>query len=309
MKIYLAILFLPLTIVACSVSKYAFQPLAPDMPHANLRVEMVGVLGPPAVQIVNINGRPVNQEKEFWKLRAFSNFDIPAGDTLIETRSSGYIRFNAMVGRQYFLSARSAPNDVTLTVTMGEAQQSVVASRTFFKPDYLDFSDRNRGNLLVDAIAAGDVMAVKKLLAEGVDPNWIDHYGLNPIPLAALENNLEILQLLVDAGGRIDTSEGANALVLAASQGNFDMVRYLVENGADINRRGRRRWEIWPKVKDNSSLMEAAKNGHVQVVEYLLQHKAYTEFYNWDGKTALDLAREGGHSQIVNLLSHGSTTR
>ncbi len=308
MKTYLAILFLPLGIVACSVPKYAFQPPAPNIPHASLRVEMLGVLDPPVVQIVNINGKPVNQEKEFWKLRAFSNFDIPAGDTLIETRSCGYIRFNAVAGKHYFLSANSTPNDVTLTISMGAAQRNVVVSRTFFKTDYLDFSDRKKGNLLVDAIAAGNVIAVKKLLAKGADPNWVDHYGLNPIPLAALEGNLEILQILVDAGGRLDTSEGANALVLAASHGNLDMVRYLVENGADINRRGCRQ-EIWPIVKDNSSLMEAAKNGHVQVVEYLLQHKAYTKFYNEDGKTALDLAREGGHSQIVSLLSHGSKTR
>ena len=52
-----------------------------------------------------------------------------------------------------------------------------------------------------------------------------------------------------------------------------------------------------------SALMLAAGNGHLKVVELLLEANAHPTVRNRAYKSALDLATAKGHTDIVNLLS------
>lgn len=59
-------------------------------------------------------------------------------------------------------------------------------------------------------------------------------------------------------------------------------------------------------VKDQNgmtALMLAAESGHTEIVKTLIMLKANTKLVNKDRKTALDLARTNGHSEIVKLLT------
>jgi len=296
-----------LSINACvSIQQPTFQPPSPDDPHATIWVETIenGLLRPdtPVVLIYDINSKPVNRLKEDWKFNAYGQFIIPIGDTFIETKSSGYIRFAALPGKTYIISRQETPDDFTLIVTLDDDSRNQVAQRTFKKPTYPDYAEHKLENAMVDAIAMGDPKKVRQLLQKGADPNWQDPHGLSPIPLAAQENDMNILRFLVETGGEIDNAEGSHALRLTAAHGNMEMVQYLVNQGVDINRR-QRGWEF---MNGNSALMEAAKKGHTEIVAYLLKHGAYTEFRNEDGKTAKDLAEEGGYIQIVRLLSNAT---
>jgi ankyrin repeat protein len=53
-------------------------------------------------------------------------------------------------------------------------------------------------------------------------------------------------------------------------------------------------------------LIEAARFGHDEVVTALLIAKADVNVKNRDGKTALTLAAEGGHDEVVRLLTQAS---
>ena len=53
---------------------------------------------------------------------------------------------------------------------------------------------------------------------------------------------------------------------------------------------------------------EAARNGQVEAVRLLLDHGANPELKNSLGRTALDLAKEKDHMEVVEVLSKTETT-
>ena len=53
----------------------------------------------------------------------------------------------------------------------------------------------------------------------------------------------------------------------------------------------------------NTLLMNAARSGHVSLVQYLLLQGCDATVENAGGKTALDYAIQGGHQEVVDLLN------
>ena len=86
------------------------------------------------------------------------------------------------------------------------------------------------------AIVAGNIEAVKQLIASGTDVNEIEPgSGSTPLMTAALLDRVEIAKLLLDAGASIDSKnyDGSTALHTAAFFCRTDMVKLLLEKGAD----------------------------------------------------------------------------
>ena len=48
--------------------------------------------------------------------------------------------------------------------------------------------------------------------------------------------------------------------------------------------------------------MVAARQGHVSIVRLLLEANAVTNDRNAEGKTALEIAKESGHQDVVNVM-------
>ena len=95
-------------------------------------------------------------------------------------------------------------------------------------------------------------------------------------------------------------SAETDALLRAAAAGNADSVRTLVASpNVDVNGVGE---------NGDTPLIEAARLGHDDVVRVLLIAKADPNIKNKDGKTALQLASEGGHEESVALLTQAGTT-
>ena len=87
------------------------------------------------------------------------------------------------------------------------------------------------------SVLQGDVMAVDRLLADGMNPNEADRYRWRPLHFAVPLAGLEVVSALLDAGADVDarTASGASALHLAASQAPESVVTALLESGADPN--------------------------------------------------------------------------
>lgn len=87
------------------------------------------------------------------------------------------------------------------------------------------------------AVVNNDIDLVKSLINRGEDINsgkWTKRS--TPLMLAAQNGNLEIAQILLDAGadpGKRSIS-GSTALHYACWQGNFEIARLLIKNGANI---------------------------------------------------------------------------
>jgi hypothetical protein len=116
-------------------------------------------------------------------------------------------------------------------------------------------------------------------------------------------------------------SRGATGLtlVVAAGLGYFDRVRRSVEAGGDLSRERRRGapdrpTEDWPADSAHmlgdvisDAMYAAARNGHADIVEYLLARGAAADAKGIFGASALHWAAFNGHRSTVDVLvQHGA---
>ncbi len=107
--------------------------------------------------------------------------------------------------------------------------------------------------------------------------------------------SLSLALLGCNAAKRATRSPETDALLRAARLGNADTVRSLLATpSVDVN---------GVDEHGNTSLIEAARFGHDDVVAALLMAKADVNIKNDEGKTALILASEGGHDETVRVLT------
>lgn len=87
------------------------------------------------------------------------------------------------------------------------------------------------GSMIYEATKKQKIDVVRYLLDTGGDPNagWI-----TPLKEAAANGNVEIMQLLIDRGAKIQTeSQGVNPLFSAIGLGHPAAVQFLLEAGID----------------------------------------------------------------------------
>lgn len=95
---------------------------------------------------------------------------------------------------------------------------------------------RRREIAMAEDVVAGRVEAVKRGLAEGVNPNAFAADGTATLLLEAVRTGqLEIARMLVQAGADLHCTVqgGRGVLTLAASRGDVEMLRMLLDAGAD----------------------------------------------------------------------------
>ena len=97
------------------------------------------------------------------------------------------------------------------------------------------------------------------------------------------------------AAKRATRTPETDALLQAARAGNADTVRALLASpNVDVN---------GVDEHGNTSVIEAARFGHDDVVTALVIAKADVNVKNREGKTALMLAAENGHDETVRILT------
>ena len=117
--------------------------------------------------------------------------------------------------------------------------------------------------------------------------------------LACQKLYLDVVNRLVQLGAEVDHADkdGCTALICACSNGHLDVVQ-LVQLGADVHQQcqddtGEHSW---------SSLMAASEGGHLPVVVRLAQLGAAVDHTAETGSTALSLACQNGHLDIVDWV-------
>ncbi|KAF3903899.1 Ankyrin-3 [Dactylellina cionopaga] len=124
-----------------------------------------------------------------------------------------------------------------------------------------------------------------------------------PVHYAAWKCFEGVIEIMLDSPNfrsqdiRIQDQLGQTALHLAAERGNIQIVKALLKKGADISIECKKLQTI---------LHRAAWGGSKAVMMELLSQKSTSyRIRNWvdkDGKTALHIASEKGHNQLVELL-------
>lgn len=143
------------------------------------------------------------------------------------------------------------------------------------------------------AIKQDNAAAITQLLQRGFDPDTRDPSGIPGLYLAIREPSLKAAQALIawpKTNVEARTAQDESPLMMAALKGHIELVRQLIGRDADVNKPG------W------TALHYAATNGHVAVVQLLLDHHAYIDAESPNGTTPLMMAAQYGSPGAVKLL-------
>ena len=118
------------------------------------------------------------------------------------------------------------------------------------------------------AARQGDASALRAQIASGANVDALDRFGQSALMLAALGGHLEAVEALIGAGANLDITAkfGLSATMLAVVNGHLSIARALAAAGADLRMRG-------------------------------------SGAPGFAGKTAADLALDGGFTEIAEELS------
>lgn len=89
-----------------------------------------------------------------------------------------------------------------------------------------------------DYIISNNLQKVKNLLQDGQDPNMVDDlYKMTPLFLAVYYGHLEMTQLLIESGSKVNilSSYNTTPLYYAITRGHNNIIKLLLEKEADIN--------------------------------------------------------------------------
>ena len=89
------------------------------------------------------------------------------------------------------------------------------------------------------AVARGDVGALRELLQSGADVDARDRYGQTGLMRAAHAGHREVVAALVEHGADLDVTAkfGLSAVMLAVVAGHAEIARLLARAGADLSRK------------------------------------------------------------------------
>ena len=159
----------------------------------------------------------------------------------------------------------------------------------------------NKGHTcLTIAADNGHTETVRSLLClPEADVNQSDINGLTSLNHAVTQKHSDVVQVLIDAGADVEANNiGLTPLHRACKCGALEIVQMLVEAGADV------------RVVDHhgiTCLMGAAYIGRTETVRYLVGLPEVDVNRNRSGYTALKLARQKKHADVVQvLLEHGA---
>jgi len=178
-------------------------------------------------------------------------------------------------------------------------------------PNAQDEEGRTPLHVLSERASHRGAEALKLLLARGAQPTRADRAGKTPLHLAARENHLPLLDLLLDTRMPVDVldSDGASALHEAAWSGHEAVVKLLIRRGATVDRTDKNgmtplHWCVRFPKETLPSYPE-----RLRTVDVLLSAGLEIDAPDRDGRTALFHAIARGSRKIIDhLLARGANT-
>jgi uncharacterized protein len=158
---------------------------------------------------------------------------------------------------------------------------------------------------LADAAQQDDRAAVRDLLSQKVEVNRAQGDGMTALHWAASNDDLELVQLLLDAGANIkaETRLGAvTPLFMACKNGSASVIEALLKAGASASD---------PDAHGTTPLMMAAAAGSADAVKVLLEHGADANAKETSHEqTALMFAAAFNRDAAIRvLMAHGADAK
>jgi ankyrin repeat protein len=159
-------------------------------------------------------------------------------------------------------------------------------------------AERNDDPLRI-AVRDGDAPKVAELIASGADVNRIAPDGNTPLLDAAIAGHADVVRVLLEAGAdpRIVDQRNMKATPAhkAGYMGHADVARALVADPRlELDAQG--------PFNGYTALHDAIWHGHVETAQVYIAAGARLDLRALDGRTPLDMARDYGYPDIVDLL-------
>lgn len=152
---------------------------------------------------------------------------------------------------------------------------------------------RTNCHFLCDAASEGRLQDVQRLIAEGVDVNYMGSDGITALYEASCWGHLAVVNVLINNGADVNKGRVSKPLHGASSNGRFNIVQALVAR-QDIDIDSLNQYGY-------TALFCAALAGHPNIVLTLLGREASFSA-NYDGLTPADIAGMAGHPYIEAYL-------
>lgn len=161
----------------------------------------------------------------------------------------------------------------------------------------LDFRHSHQGTALLEASTGSAVDAIKLLLEKGAMFDFSDEDGVTPLMAVASQGCIEGQIAIMDKLKSVKSAQelkdhinmfsfsGGSSVMFAAAGGHAPCTKMLIDHGAEVNAIARGTPEYLEKYK------KMVEDGTIQEDEP-----------NVDGVTALHVAAQGGHLEVVDLL-------
>ena len=217
----------------------------------------------------------------------FSKYYISLIRETEESRLSGYILNLA----QHI--ALSGMNEVFVEEFMNLSSQTVNAS-----------DPQNNRTLLHRAATINNNSSLELVLRHFSCIDCVDDRGITPAFLAAEHGLMDNLVLLVEKGAEINRK--TKTMVEFNKWRIIQAVQQVINNESDISAANRvidmSFHQSKSKLFDSSLLYAAAQGGHTSVVRYLINNSACISMLNGGHLTAIQIAAENGHLEVVKTL-------
>lgn len=158
------------------------------------------------------------------------------------------------------------------------------------------------GDLVFDAVAAGDRAALEEALDKGANVDSRARDGATPLIAAALSDQVTIAELLLSKGADVmaRNSGGFSALHAAAFSGSLPIAKLLLQKGAILDDAANK--------AGVTPLMVAGEENHLAVAEFLIAQGADVNHAEIHGYMPIARAFWKGNTDIIKLFKrHGAT--
>lgn len=163
--------------------------------------------------------------------------------------------------------------------------------------DTLDEEDSFVMKAIIHAINDDNVPGLQHLLGSlnSYDVNQPNKHGTPPLLIAAGCGNIQMIELLMKRGARIDIQDkaGSNAIYWASRHGHVETLKFLHSCKCPLD------------VKDKSgetALHVASRYGHVDVVQYLCSIGSHPDLQDKEEETPLHCAAWHGYHPVAKAL-------
>jgi uncharacterized protein len=216
--------------------------------------------------------------------------------------------FDAIKKKDAAEVTRALDAEPALATTRGANGQTPAIVAIYWRAPQILALLRARGVELdvFEAAAAGDAERVRTLLT--ADPSLRNAHapdGWTALHLAGHFRHANVIDVLLAHGADVNAvsrNDDANAPLHAAAAGGADVgvMGRLVAAGARVDHR---------QSAGYTALHEVAAIGNAAVVRLLLDAGAEPDARNGEGRTPAELAREGGHEALADVLDGAAARR